>query len=58
MSSSYGETLRIHIFGESHGSAVGVTMEGIPAGEAVDLDGLQKFLDRRAAGRYPLSTPR
>ena len=58
MSSSYGENLRIHIFGESHGSAVGVTMEGIPAGEAVDLDGLQKFLDRRAPGRNPSSTPR
>ena len=58
MSSSYGENLRIHIFGESHGSAVGVTMEGIPAGEAVDLDGLQKFLDRRAPGRNPWSTPR
>ena len=57
MSSSYGENLRIHIFGESHGSAVGVTMEGIPAGEAVDLDGLQKFLDRRAPGRNPWSTP-
>ena len=58
MSSSYGENLRIHIFGESHGSAVGVTMEGIPAGEAVDLDGLQRFLDRRAPGRNPWSTPR
>ena len=58
MSSSYGENLRIHIFGESHGSAVGVTMEGIPTGEAVDLDGLQKFLDRRAPGRNPWSTPR
>lgn len=58
MSSSYGENLRIHIFGESHGSAVGVTMEGIPAGESVDLDGLQKFLDRRAPGRNPWSTPR
>lgn len=58
MSSSYGENLRIHIFGESHGPAVGVTVEGIPAGEAVDLAELQRFLDRRAPGRNAWSTPR
>lgn len=58
MSSSYGENLRVHIFGESHGSAVGVTVEGIPAGEAVDLAELQRFLDRRAPGRNAWSTPR
>ncbi len=58
MSSSYGENLRIHIFGESHGPAVGVTVEGIPAGEAVDLEELQRFLDRRAPGRNAWSTPR
>ena len=33
MSSSYGENLHIHIFGESHGPTVGVTVEGIPAGD-------------------------
>ena len=58
MSSSYGANLRIHIFGESHGPAVGVTVEGIPAGEAVDLAELQRFLDRRAPGRNAWSTPR
>lgn len=58
MSSSYGENLRIHIFGESHGPAVGVTVEGIPAGEMVDLEELQRFLDRRAPGRNAWSTPR
>ena len=58
MSSSYGENLRVHIFGESHGPAVGVTVEGIPAGEAVDLEELQRFLDRRAPGRNAWSTPR
>ena len=58
MSSSYGENLRIHIFGESHGPAVGVTVEGTPAGEAVDLEELQRFLDRRAPGRNAWSTPR
>ena len=58
MSSSYGENLRVHIFGESHGPAVGVTMEGVPAGEAVDLEELQRVLDRRAPGRNAGSTPR
>ena len=58
MSSSYGENLRIHIFGESHGPAVGVAVEGIPAGERVDLEELQRFLDRRAPGRSAWSTPR
>ena len=58
MSSSYGENLRIHIFGESHGPAVGVAVEGIPAGERVDLEELQRFLDRRAPGRSTWSTPR
>ncbi len=58
MSSSYGENLHIHIFGESHGPTVGVTVEGIPAGERVDLEALQHFLDRRAPGRSAWSTPR
>ena len=58
MSSSYGENLRVHIFGESHGPAVGVAVEGIPAGERVDLEELQRFLDRRAPGRSAWSTPR
>ncbi len=58
MSSSYGENLHIHIFGESHGPAVGVAVEGIPAGERVDLEELQRFLDRRAPGRSAWSTPR
>ena len=58
MSSSYGENLRITIFGQSHAPAVGVTMEGIPAGEPVDLAALQRFLDRRAPGQNDWSTPR
>ena len=58
MSSSYGENLRITIFGQSHAPAVGVTMEGIPAGEPVDLVALQRFLDRRAPGQNDWSTPR
>ena len=58
MSSSIGENLRLTIFGESHGKAVGMTLEGIPAGLKLDLAALQAFLDRRAPGRSDASTPR
>ena len=46
-----GERLRVSIFGQSHGPAVGVVVEGLPAGFAVDRAALQAFLDRRAPGR-------
>ena len=58
MSSSYGENLRLTIFGQSHSLAIGVTVEGIPAGQRIDLAELQRFLDRRAPGRSDLATPR
>jgi len=58
MSSSYGENLHLTIFGQSHSPAIGVTMEGIPAGENVDPDALQRFLGRRAPGQNAWSTPR
>ena len=58
MASIYGENLRISIFGQSHAAAVGVTVDGLPAGEAVDTEALQRFLDRRAPGRNEYSTPR
>ena len=45
MSSTYGENLHLTIFGQSHSPAIGVTVEGIPAGEKVDLDELQRFLN-------------
>lgn len=58
MSSTYGENLRITIFGQSHSPAVGVTMEGLPAGLPIDLEKLSAFLERRAPGRSEWSTPR
>ena len=58
MSSTYGEDLHLTIFGQSHSPAIGVTVEGIPAGEKVDLDELQRFLSRRAPGKNAWSTPR
>ena len=56
--SSYGENLRITIFGQSHSPAIGVTVEGIPAGERIDTAELARFLARRAPGRNEWSTPR
>lgn len=58
MSSSYGENLLLTIFGQSHSAAVGLTLQGIPAGERIDMERLQAFLDRRAPGRNAWSTPR
>jgi len=58
LSSSYGKNIRITIFGQSHSRAIGVTIEGIPAGSRIDMDRLQQFLDRRAPGRNDYSTPR
>lgn len=58
LSSSYGKNIKITIFGQSHSQAIGVTMEGIPAGSKIDMERLQQFLDRRAPGRNDYSTPR
>ncbi len=58
MSSSYGENIKLTIFGQSHSEAIGMTLEGIPAGSAVDMEALRAFLKRRAPGNSPLSTPR
>jgi len=58
MSSEFGNILRVSVFGQSHGRAVGVLVDGLPAGEAVDLEELQRFLDRRRPGKGPLSTAR
>ena len=58
MSSTYGENLKLSIFGQSHGAAIGMTLDGIPAGLPVDLDELQAFLNRRAPGQNDWSTPR
>ena len=58
MSSTYGEHLKLSIFGQSHAPAIGMTLDGIPAEQAIDLDELQRFLDRRAPGRAEYATPR
>ena len=58
MSSTYGEALKLAIFGQSHGPAIGMTLDGIPAGLSVDVEKLQTFLNRRAPGLHDWATPR
>ena len=50
MSSTYHGNLTISIFGQSHAPAIGVTIDGLPAGERIDMDELGRFLARRAPG--------
>lgn len=57
MSSVYTGNLTVAIFGQSHAPAIGVTIDGLPAGLPVDLDALQQFLRRRAPGQNAWSTP-
>ena len=58
MSSIYGRRLRVSVFGQSHSTAIGVTLDGFPAGYMVDEDELSEFMARRAPGRDRYSTPR
>ncbi|MBR5640822.1 MAG: chorismate synthase [Firmicutes bacterium] len=58
MNTTYGKNIKVSLFGASHAPAIGVTVEGLPAGETVDLQELQAFLERRAPGRDELSTAR
>ncbi len=58
VSSEFGKILRVSVFGQSHGKAIGVQIDGLPAGEEIDPEELQRFLDRRKPGTSPLSTAR
>ena len=58
MSSTFGERFRITTFGESHGPAVGVIVDGCPPGVPVDLATVQYDLDRRRPGQSRLVTQR
>lgn len=58
MSSTFGNVLHLSIFGQSHSPAIGCSLDGIPAGIAIDQEQLQAFLDRRAPGRDETATKR
>jgi chorismate synthase len=57
-SNSFGQAFRITTWGESHGPAVGVVIDGCPAGVALDIDDIQPMLNRRAPGGHHLTSPR
>jgi len=58
MSSTWKSRLSLSIFGQSHAAGIGMTLDGIPAGERIDTGKLQAFLNRRAPGRFPWATSR
>lgn len=58
MSSMWGKNLKISIFGESHGAEIGVVIDGLEPGFEIDLDEVERQMDRRKPGKNRLSTAR
>ena len=56
--SSFGHLFSVTTFGESHGTAIGVVIEGCPAGLVIDIDFIQQELDRRRPGQSAITTQR
>ncbi len=56
--STFGNILKITTWGESHGKALGVVIDGIPAGLKLSESDIQPYMDRRAPGKNSVSTPR
>lgn len=55
---TFGHIFRVHIFGESHGECVGITIDGCPAGLPLHEDDLLPDLERRKGGKQKGTTPR
>lgn len=58
MGSSFGKIFRLTTWGESHGPALGVVIEGCPAGIPLAVEEIQHQLDRRRVGQSKVTTPR
>lgn len=58
MSSCFGNYLKLSLFGQSHGEAIGITIDGLPAGLQLDMEQLLAEMARRAPGHDEFSTPR
>lgn len=55
---TYGNSLKVSIFGESHGNSIGIVIDGLPPGLSVDEEYIASEMQRRAPGNSRLSTPR
>lgn len=55
---TFGQLFRISTFGESHGAAIGVILDGCPAQLPIDLDFIQSELDKRRPGQSKITTQR
>jgi chorismate synthase len=58
MSGVWGKNIKLSIFGESHGKAIGVTIDGLEPGLKLNIEAIKKEMDRRAPGKSALTTPR
>ena len=58
MRSTWGNNLQLTIFGESHGPAIGVVVDGLPIGLSVDEEAVARDMARRAPGQDPTATAR
>ena len=58
MSSMIGKKIKVSVFGESHGKAIGVVIDSFPPGFEIDLDKVNFEMARRAPGKTKMSTPR
>jgi chorismate synthase len=56
--STYGERIKLTVFGESHGEAIGAVLSGVPAGYKIDMDKVLVQMARRAPGKDKTATPR
>ena len=54
----FGKMFSLTTFGESHGTAIGVVVDGVPASLDFSIEDLKKELDRRAPGKIPGTTSR
>ena len=58
MSNSFGKIFKIATYGESHGKAIGVIIDGCPSGIEISVEDIQKELDRRRPGQSKITTQR
>lgn len=58
MSGVWGNNIKVSIFGESHGNAIGINIDGLPSGFEIDMDKILLEMERRAPGKNQLSTAR